>query len=1329
MKSTPQSKGGKARADKLSDQERREIAKQAARARWGGSITVLEADPEQVTQLDSQTLVQLMKRLMLAECGLVNLPLRSVTVPLQITVPDGGEDGRVEWSGGIDETDYFPARLCAFQSKAQNLTATSVKAEIVINRKGGTPKLRDVVVEVLDRNGAYILFCSHAFTGQKIKKLRNAIASAIREAGGDPDALSEIEIYDANRISDWVNTHPSVALWLREQRRGRTLTGFLTHEGWSRAPEIDATPWIDDSETPRFSPVNLTVPSSERKIPNRNTWTFTQAADNSLELLATEKIALRIVGPSGFGKSRFAYEIFNRSADLRDEVGGAALIYTDLSIAGEEVPKLALEIADSGSPTILVVDECPDEMHSKLTALAQRVGSSLRLVTIDVETKFIQSKETVVISLEPASDEQIGEIARAVAPTINDSDSRFIEQLAQGCPRMAVLAAQQNGDGREAIQSATQVLDRIIWGKKPPDNEALKILELASLFEWIGCTDRVGNDAFLIATGLADVSVEAFIEHLLSFTSRGIITQKGDFVQVGPIPLAALIGTHRLSLLSDGTLFSFFQIAPRSLQSALLQRLRWLDTSPKAKVFARALLSVENIGNLDALNTDFGAECLNRLVHIDPDLAMATIDRVFGGLTKDELKRIVSGRRHLVWALEKLVFRRQSFDRAATLLRRLGAAETEERISNNASGQFKQLFQLYLSGTEAEPNARLLVLAQGLQSSDLKEQELCVAALEHMLTTHHFSRGGGAEEIGSGDRLEDWHPETVDDVQDFYRSALTFLTNLALSEHPFSERAKHSIGSNIRGLLNQLPLNELSAIISRIVDRFGFWPEAVQEVNEWLYYDREKAPENLGNEIREYFDRLMPTDPVELVVLYSSGWQTDFHDPDVSYTRENEEGHDFEYSLRKTSELAEIIAADSETVDRAISRLVSSDAKTIFPFARKLGELAPTPVDLFSDAVAKAESNSAPPNGQFFSGLVAGIDIRDPDMSRECVRVALNSPKFKDQAMMLIGAGRLQSRDIELVVSLLRSGDVKPWQCASLSYGRGMDHLAREDIVPFLDELAEQGADGLWAVLDIFSMLLHGGKKPAKRFLKQIKTVLVNPELLGKSNISTMDGHHLEVMFRLLDKHKAFDAEFSRAIVVQLFRICDREHQESFYSLQKPVLYALKILAVRHPKVLWGHVSQLLQSDDALVHFHLKKLIDPDHDDHLGAGPLYDLPSPLYMDWVRRDPEERARIVLEWLPIATEQEEGALAWHPTLEQYIDEFGRLDDVLNELAARLHPRSWRGPLETHLIPLLDLLDLWTTHPNFNLRAWAYKMTGDLTGQIEQERKRSEESSIRS
>ena len=101
-----------------------------------------------------------------------------------------------------------------------------------------------------------------------------------------------------------------------------------------------------------------------------------------------------------------------------------------------------------------------------------------------------------------------------------------------------------------------------------------------------------------------------------------------------------------------------------------------------------------------------------QLVHVAPDVVSDTVSRVFGSLTVDQLGDIKNGKLYLVWALQKLVFRKSSFLIAARLLMRLSASENKTG-ENHVTGLFNQLFQLHLSGTEAEPQERFCVLDEG----------------------------------------------------------------------------------------------------------------------------------------------------------------------------------------------------------------------------------------------------------------------------------------------------------------------------------------------------------------------------------------------------------------------------------------------------------------------------------------------------------------------------------------------------------------------------------------------------------------------------------------
>ncbi len=707
---------------------------------------------------------------------------------------------------------------------------------------------------------------------------------------------------------------------------------------------------------------------------------------------------------------------------------------------------------------------------------------------------------------------------------------------------------------------------------------------------------------------------------------------------------------------------------------------------------------------------------------------MTTIERVLSSLRLDQLRDVKDGRRHIVWALEKLAFRKETFERAATLLRRLGAAETEERIGNNASGQFKGLYHLYLSGTEASPEERLRVLDEGLQSADSGERELCVEALGRMLQTGHFTRGGGAEEIGTGEPLEDWWPKTDDEIWSFHRAAMSRLADIATSNDAFADRARDLLGSHIHGLLNAVPFDDVRAMIERIVAHAGIWLEAIQGVNSWLHFDRREAPKAIGSKIRAFFDELMPSDPVSLVVLYTHSRYSDFHNPDADFDVGDRAENDYEYAARKACRLADTIARDATMLNSALDRLVTSDAKTVFPFARRLAELASDPVELFVKALRIAEPRNEPANRQLFGGLIAGTDQRNPQEARKCVRMALQSPKVKDDAISIIGSGTLQPDDLRLVVSLLQSGDVKPWQCATLSYGRGLDHLSPDQIMPLLDELGRHGARGHWTVMDIVSMYLHGGKPLSKPIADKLKSTLLAHDLFVEVSRQTMEGYQLEQMAKVLLQQCEMDRTFTIALVKQVLSICRPLKIDVFYALDGPVRSVITSLLASHPHDVWREVAKLFTATDSQVRFYAKRLFEPDHNNHLGPGLLYGLPPDVYLDWVRKAPAKRAGIVTEWLPITTTGGDGKLAWHPDLQAYVKEFGNQPCALVGLARRLHLRTGWGSEVPHLEPFLPLLELWAgTHERAEVRHWARKQIGYISAEIDASRKRDEEHDV--
>jgi len=461
----------------------------------------------------------------------------------------------------------------------------------------------------------------------------------------------------------------------------------------------------------------------------------------------------------------------------------------------------------------------------------------------------------------------------------------------------------------------------------------------------------------------------------------------------------------------------------------------------------------------------------------------------------------------------------------------------------------------------------------------------------------------------------------------------------------------------------------------------------------------------------------MPSDPVDLAYLYTHGWQFDFHDPDSDYDREESTNFDIDYATRKAVEQADVIANDPALIVRTLEKFVLSDGKTVSPFAHRLAELAPSVTNLFESALAIVEGRQEAVNLDFFCGLIAGVDTRDSEAARDCIRLALNSEKLKKYAVSMIGSCTLQLDDIQLVVSLLQSGAITPWQCASLSYGRRKEHLDTKDILPLLRELPQHGTEGLWAVLNIVSMVVHGGRDLTNPLVSNLQNVLVDQRLFDSVERSGMRGHDLERMITFLAQRDLIDQHFARALVKQFLGICAPRMSGVFYELDGPIRSSLKILMKQYPREVWGGISSLLMVNDFLTRHRVEVLVGIErHDDHLGPGFLYAIPAEFYLEWARKDPARRASLVIKWLPVTMKSADGTLVWDPALESFISEFADQEKVLAALSTRLYPRSYYGSVAPHLHPQVKLLESWFTHPRSVVRQWARGRATWIKTQVE-------------
>lgn len=1273
----------------------------------------------QIARLKDHGLIDLLRSLLHAEARSAGLPLAGVDVPAQITIPDGGEDGRMSWIGGANRTDYLPRRFNAFQAKATAVAAAKLASETqVATRKrqtGAKVTLRPVLADALSAEGAYIVVTTKALTSRQKAPLLKAIAAGITATGNDPAGLI-IEIYDANKLADWASHHQAVALQLNERLGDHTLAGFKSVPIWGRRDDFYNVRWSDDDEA-RFVLAPRVLQAEQRKHQSSNAWTFVQAQSALLEHLSEPKRVVRVSGASGLGKSRFVYAAFTVGLPERRAFDAAALIYAEHDIVGDAVVQLAERYAQSGADVVLVVDDCPDRVHQRLVQSTMQKDSRLRLVTIDVENRAIPDKDRLNIEVRTSSAGLIQTIVEAVDTELDETTRSYVADLAEGFPRMAVQGARAVRYGNHPIRSADELVERIVWGSRIPDAEAMRALETASLFDVLRVGGAAPTDLAVVAQSVAEMTATRMRGHLLSFGDRGIVVAKGRYSQVQPLPLAVLLAARRLAVLGSDGLRSLYGGLPNHLKLSLLDRLRWLDTSPEAQALARWLLSSEGVGTWDAVNTELGAGILDKLVHLLPDDAMAAIDGILGARSREELLSFDVGRSSLVWALQKLATRAQTFDRAARLLFRLAAAETENRYANNATGIFKGLFQLHLSGTEADPRLRFAILDEALGDDDPAALRVGIEAAGTMLDSGHFSRMSGFERIGSRPPIKDWSPSLWSEVWDFREAGLSRLEKFALAAGDEATLAQNLIASHVRNLVSEMPLERLAPVLRRIAAHVGVWNKALHGLSECLYFDRRKwKNDKHAKDVRQLFDELMPSSPIALVLLHATGWGREIHNPDQNY--EPGAANDHRYGEREIERLVEGLVQDQQELIRCLTEAASRKLDSGFVLGKAIAKRVRDPAKTFGTIISEIERHGSLVDSRLMRGYLAGLDSRDPILARSCTLEALLSPVAGEDAIGIVHGISLGDADVPLLVDLLQRDRINPGACGHLSYGRSLDGIAPDALSTFLDALIERGTAGCWSALEMLHMVLLDRPDLPRAFAERIRTILMADGLISEATPHVHDPHVLKGELDRLSRHGLIDGPLARALVRQLVKVVELDFAARI-EFEHESDEMLGVLISKEPDAVWQEIAPLLVSAAGLRRHRLDRFLEPGRDDRSGAGVLFGLPAQLYLNWAREAPDQRASIVAGWLPMISVGADGRRHWHPATLAFMEEFSRADGALSALASRMRPSGWSGSLVPYLEPWLPLLEELRDHGNGTINRWAISTRSGLQRQIEAER----------
>lgn len=1254
-----------------------------------------EIDKNHIEALDDYDLTELLQRLLFLEAQKLGLPQATVAVSLNIDAPDGGEDGKIEWSGGPDPatSDWIPTRCTLFQAKATPMGPADCKSE-VFNKDGTDLKAR--VKAVAKDGGSYVLFYSKSCEGQyaddRVAKIREAFGE---KAGVAVAQNVAIRVYGSEKIARWTNQHASAVTFVME-RRGIAAPAAL--QSW--------TSWSEEH------PTRLSFYMDAARLAVR---------DAVRTGLLNPKRTVRLVGLSGLGKSRLALEVFRIPADGAPDLQQAALSRSCVYMAdgdkhASDVIAAIRAMKDRGVSGVVVVDECPLELHQKLSQIVRAPKSKLSLLTLDFDPTSVPGDGAAdFFCLAPLAQADMEALLRASALDLPEEHVATVASMAGGFPRMAELLVRllDNEDGNLWALDRPEVFRNLVIRRaKDPDFVWETAIALATL-------EHVGAD------GDVRYELDALCEHVMGgedsakvyravreLEDSGIVYRRGDYVRLTPLPLAVVLAALwwngvrpdlAVQLLTGDAL-------PQSVVDAMKAQLARLRGHVWVERLVAEIVSVTGpFGRRDLVDSATGSRLLSSLAEVNPEAVANLLAFHFGGITPDEASRVVQGRRDLVWCLEKLAWWSGTFHRAARVLLLFAAGENES-WGNNASAQFKQLFHLYLAGTEVPAYDRLAVLRDGLQSEDARIVSVCIDALVESLSSGHFHRMGGPEAQGGGLPRVDWAPTSLVEAHTYWAEVLDLLSTYLVHSEELGEAVRKGVAQHARGLVLGGCIDLVETVVTRVFAAGLHWPEMLEALRTAENYDGERY----GGEVREHVEaliaRLEPTtleDRLRMVVST----------PSWNELRKDDSGTVTVVAEERAAALAVELAPDPDSLINLLPIVLIDEQRQGYRFGRALGQHL---IDPFAFLAAGGEAlRMIPPerrNAIVLMGVIAAVAEVDVDRARAFVRGWLTDADLRACGLDLLRAVGPNDDDSAILVMMLGAGEIDPRQVQMFSYGRAADGISDRAFAELLCAVLHVGEAGRGPAIELLGMRLHQ-RAVSSELVAVTKEVLLSADAAADAN--PMGGHHFEQLVKKAIGADPQDGEFIRKLAANLVATSER-----FGLGRRHVPAVLADLLRVRVDVVWPLLRAELSSGDwaraARVTTALGKWFHsgPDLIGLVGQNEL--------LSWASTSSETAywAAKLIEPLRDEPDESDPFPNWNPFVVELLRRHGADKDVRSAIGAKISSGAWSGSavprLERHRRAFHELLRIAVPE----VREWATKAVAYLDEEIQSERKRDEE-----
>ena len=698
------------------------------------------------------------------------------------------------------------------------------------------------------------------------------------------------------------------------------------------------------------------------------------------------------------------------------------------------------------------------------------------------------------------------------------------------------------------------------------------------------------------------------------------------------------------------------------------------------------------------------------LAEANPEIALERLKKTVGTWSKDSLLEFTTGRREVIWALEKIIMHQRLFPDAARLLLILGEAENET-VSNNASGVFASAFSPApgrVATTEAPPEERFPILKEAIESPSKERRFLALHACNAALRSGHFMRMIGNEYQGLKE-LKLWTPKTWGEIFEAIRRVWKLLEDkLDSMEEDEQQKAIHILLEHTRSLgaiadLFDMVIDSVAALSRKPYARKE---DLITTVVRILRYERERLPQERLQRWEKLRDDIIGSDYSSLLRRYVG--------MDLIEDHFDGEGNYIDQTQPRIEGLARQAVENTELVKSNMEWLVTNEAQNCARFGYELGrrDKGFSLLPLLLEAQKQSGKIS---NITFLGGYFRVIFEKNQQEWERQFDWLMSDPELCQLVAELTWRSGLTDKSVLRMLELIRRGISDKGHLQML---RGN---IRELSVSTITTVAEFLLDCDDAYSVSILLQLYDGyyiRSESKPPLPEQITfrLLIHRSLIGKNESyrrNSMDDFNWSLVAR----------EFINDYPVRSLELAENmlEHFEAEGSIvntySKPVMEIMDSITSMYHLELWGFITKLIGPPIDTRAWHITRWLRGSDLFENTEGSLRMIHSGSIWEWVEEDIEKRAGYLASFVPNRLFREEGKVC---VAREVLCRYGNREDVRHSFAANISTEGWSGPASLHYqTKKQQLLEFRKDEDNPNVQLWIDEYVASLDRQIEREK----------